>query len=140
MKCTTIVEVEGSNPAFIPSSQRAAKRAGKEYGIKPTVTYPVGSPLTGKGAFVLCTLIEPQAVPADKECYDAVKAHFEKPSMKQRFEMLQNMATPNVLKDLPKGMQRYVKAITEKWSGSTAEKIVTGEQSVPNPEDTKATK
>lgn len=136
MKCVTITEVEGPNPAFRPAAHRQAIRDGKAYDIPQSVTYPTGTVITGKGAFILCTLAEPKAVPGDKECHAAVLAYFTKPSMRQRLDMLENMKNPVIFDALPKGMKKYVTAMTEKWSGSTAAKIVRGEQAVPTiPED-----
>jgi len=133
MKAQLTTEKTGLNPAYRGKEARRAKLAGEPYDIAPKLTYPVGTIIEGTAAFVLCTLPEPEAVPADEECHAAVVAFFDRPSLRERFAMLRQMKTPAVFEQLPKEMKQYVTVVTSKWEGSTAEKIVNKEQTVQAP-------
>ena len=131
MKAQLTTEKTGTNPAYRGKDARRAKQAGKPYDILPKITYPVGTVIEGKSAYILCTLAEPEAVPADEECHAAVVAFFDRPGLKDRLDKLRQMKTPAVFEQLPPAWQQYVTSVTNKWEGSTGEKIVNKEQAVP---------
>lgn len=140
MKATRLVEMSGINPAFNPDLHRAALRGGEPYSVPAEITYPAGSTAEGDDVFVHCTCPEPTMVPADEECHERVVRYFSSDKVKDRLQKLQKMATPEVFKHLTPELQHYVRVVSEKWSGSTAEAIVFGEEPLPKKPRKKAAK
>ena len=128
MKARRIRETTGLNPAFVARSYWAAKRAGKEYDIDIETTYKVGTIAEGPGVLVQCALAEPTMVPADEECHAAVKKFLEHPARKAQFAKLKAMADPAVFDKLPKGLQDYVRAVSDKWKDSATAAVTRGEK------------
>ncbi len=132
MKAERIKETTGMNPAFVPRSYHRAKAAGEVYEIPPEITYPVGSIADGRGVLIQCVLPEPTMVPADAECHAAVREYLESPGLRRQFEKLQQMGAPEVFDTLPKGLQKYVRAVLDKWQDSPTAAIARGEKRLPD--------
>lgn len=115
MKAVLLVDKTGSNPGYNRDAARAARRAGKEYNVKPKIVYRAGTEIEHPHCWIHCCTAVPTMKPADEECREAVRRFLENPQRQAQLAQLRQMAKPEVLKELPPELQDYVRALAGKW-------------------------
>jgi hypothetical protein len=121
MKATRLVALIGPHPAYNRTAARAAKAAGKEYTIEPTITYPAGSVCEHPHSWIHCCTAQPTMAPADDECRVRVHYFLNHPRRRAQLTRLKSMASPEVFAKLPQDLQHYVATLRDKWHGQLAD-------------------
>lgn len=115
MKAIRLIDCVGPNPAYSRDTARAARRQGVSYDVSPHIEHAAGTYSEHPDCWILCCQPEPKMAPDDDECRDKVDKFLNHPSRKAQLARLKELSKPEVLKQLPQGLQGYVKAVSTKW-------------------------
>ena len=115
MKASRIVDCHGLNPGYDHREKLRVEAAGGQYSIDKQIHYKAGTINEHPDVWRLCCLPKPLCRPLDDECKAKVEEFLSHPARKSHLAKLKRLASPEVFEKLPKGMQDYVRAISEKW-------------------------